>query len=79
MKLFELDQTDLEVGYYDPAKDEYNKRHLDDTRKPTLTLMALNRLKRMRALRKLEALKRQDLLAVMYAAGDDAAGGGMGF
>ena len=55
------------------------KRNLDDTRKPLLTLAILNRLKRMRALKKLEALKRQDLLSVMYAAPEADAGGGMGF
>lgn len=77
MKIFEFDATNTTTGYYDPAKDEYNKRHIDDTRKPILTLAALNRLKRMRALRKLEKLKRQDLLGIMYAAPEPDAGGGM--
>jgi hypothetical protein len=72
-----VDQRDLETAIYEPAEDEYNKRHLDDTRKPVLTLATLNRLKRMRALRKLEALKREDLIAVMYAAPSDAGGGGL--
>ena len=77
MKLVEFYQSpdEMSTGYYDPAKDEHNARHLDDTRKPILTLAALNRLKRMRALRKLEKLKRQDLFGVMYAAPDEAAGG----
>ncbi len=60
MKIFELEQNEISNGYYDPARDEYNKRHLDDTRKTVLTLAALNRLKRTRALRKLEKLKRQE-------------------
>jgi len=76
MKIFELDNRDVESGYYDASQDEYHKRHLDDTRKPVLTLAALNRLKRMRALKKLEALKRQDLLAVMYAQPSAEGGGG---
>jgi hypothetical protein len=79
MKILEFDQASIETGYYDPSKDEFNARHLDDTRKPVLTLAALNRLKRMRALRKLEKLKRQDLLGVMYAAPAEAPGGMPGF
>lgn len=76
-----LEQNDLETGYYDPAEDKVNKRELNDTRKPILTLKHLNRLKKMRALRMLEKLKREDLLAIMYGApADDSGGmGGMGF
>ena len=79
MKLFEfLDQQDLETAYYDPAEDELGTRTPSDIRKPKLTLKHLNRLKKVRALRKLENLKREDLLGIMYAAPDDAAAGGMG-
>ena len=77
MKIFEFDQTDATTGYYDPARDEFTKRHIDDTRKEKLTLSALNRLKRMRALRKFEKAKRQDLLGVMYSPAEPE-GGGMG-
>ncbi len=83
MKLFEfLDDDDLQTGYYDPAEDKVNKRELNDTRKPVLTLKHLNKLKKMRALRMLEKLKREDLLAIMYGATADEGGGmggGMGF
>lgn len=80
MKLFEFDKDSIATGYYDPAKDNFNARHLSDTRKPVLTLSTLNRLKRMRALRKLEKLKHEDLLGVMYAAPEESGGlGGGGF
>jgi hypothetical protein len=79
MKIFEFDQQSISTGYYDPSRDELNKRNLSDTRKPVLTLAHLNRLKRMRALRKLEKLKRQDLMDVMYAAPEEAPGGMPGF
>lgn len=80
MKIYEFDQREVSTGYYDPARDDMTRRNLDDTRKPLLTLAILNRLKRMRALKKLEALKRQDLLSVMYAAPEgDGGGGGFGF
>lgn len=78
MKLFELDQSDLQTAYYDPTRDQLNAAKITDTRKPTLTLRALNRLKKMRALRRLEDLKRQDLFTIMYAdPAAEAGGGGM--
>lgn len=77
MKLYELDGSDLETAYYDPAEDKVNARLPTDTRKAKLTLRALNRLKKMRALRRLEGLKRQDLFGVMYAEPDQGGGGGM--
>lgn len=78
MKLFELDQGAVATGYYDAAEDKHNQRKLSDTRKPKLTLRKINRLKKMRALNQLENLKRQDLLAVMYAAPEEDPNGGMG-
>lgn len=77
MRLLEfLDQQDYETALYDPSEDEVSRRVPNDTRKQKLSLRHLNRLKRLRALNKLEGLKREDTLAVMYAAPDE--GGGMG-
>jgi hypothetical protein len=70
-----LTQDEMETGYYDPAEDKFNKRELNDTRKPTLTLKHLNKLKKMRALRTLEKLKREDLLAIMYGQPEEDSGG----
>lgn len=80
MRLIEfLDQDDLNTAYYDPAEDKVGVRKPSDTRKQPLTLRLLNRLKKIRALRRLEQLKREDLLSIMYASADDAGmGGGMG-
>lgn len=80
MRLMEfLDQNDLNAAYYDPAEDKVGVRTPNQTRKPKLSLRHLNRLKKVRALRKLEKLKREDLLTIMYAPPDPAAGGmGMG-
>lgn len=78
MRLLEfLDQQDYETALYDPSQDEVSMRVPNDTRKTVLTLRHLNRLKRLRALDKLEGLKREDLLGIMYAAPDES-GGGMG-
>lgn len=78
MKLFELEQQDFETGYYDPNEDKVNQRLPTDTRKPVLTLKHLNRLKKMRAVQKLENLKRQDLLKIMYGQPPAEDGGGAG-
>lgn len=79
MRLLEfLDQNDYATAYYDPTKDEVNRRVPNDTRKPRLFLRHLNRLKRIRALNKLENLKREDLLGVMYAVPEEPPMGGGG-
>jgi hypothetical protein len=79
VKLLELlDDQDYKTAYYDPSKDEANIHNIGDQRKPVLTLKHLNRLKRIRALRKLENLKREDLLVIMYGIPDEGADGGMG-
>ncbi len=75
MKLFEFTTDDLMTGYYDPTEDKYNMRAAYKTRMPVLTLKHLNRLKKMRAVQKLEKLKRQELLSVMYAQPDEQGGG----
>ena len=79
MKLFELENNDVLSGYYDPADDTLNTRHPDQTRHPRLFLRHLNRLKKMRALKKLKDLQRQDLLGIIYATPDEQSGGGMSF
>jgi hypothetical protein len=54
---------------YDPDSDELGAADIMDTRKDRLTLRDLNRLKKLRAFRKLEMLKRQDTLAAIYGQG----------
>lgn len=61
-----------EYGYYDPREDELAAARPDNTRKATVTLKDLNRLKKMRAQKKLQALKREDLMSIMYAAPEGA-------
>lgn len=81
MKLMEfVKPEDAAIGYYDPNEDKINQRQRDNTRKTDLTLRDLNRLKKMRAQKKLQALKRQDLLGIMYGAPEESpGGGGVGF
>lgn len=68
MKLYEfVTPEQASDGYYDPKADLVSAARQDDTRKATVTLKDLNRLKKMRAQKKLQALKREDLMSVMYA------------
>lgn len=74
MKLFELNDS-MAKGFYDPTSDEVSAAQIESTRKPRLTLKDLNRLKKLRAFRKLQDLKRQDHLATIYGQADDDGGG----
>jgi hypothetical protein len=56
----------------DPAKDRYTQRSAYDTRKPTLTLATLNKLKKIRANRRLNVLVRQETMQKMYGIPDES-------
>lgn len=74
MKIYEFDQNS-NPGMYSAANDTLTKRKIEDTRKDKLTLADLNRLKKLRAFRRLEDLKRQDLLSVIYGQPEEDDGG----
>jgi hypothetical protein len=61
----------------DFIKDYSSKglRDVDDSRKPVITLRHLNKLKKMEAIRKLEKVRREALLKVMYGGGGGEEGG----
>lgn len=74
---FIVEAEEQDIGRYDPTEDELSRLHFDDTRKPKLTLQNLNRLKKIRATKKLEQLQKEDLLQIMYGApagGEEEAG-----
>lgn len=80
MKLYEFDrpldsETNKMPGMYDASQDTVNRIEKTDTRKNELTLKDLNRLKKLRAFRRLEALKDQDSLALIYGQSDGEDGG----
>ncbi len=64
------------LSNYSVNDDKINTRSRDDTRKPKLMLIDVNKLKKIRALKKLAALKRQDVLDIMYGGASEEAGGG---
>lgn len=65
-----------EPAYYNPENDDYSRLRTDDTTRPRVTLKHLNRLKKMRAARKLENLVRRDVLSMMYGTPEPEAGAG---
>jgi hypothetical protein len=73
--LVELDAAD--IGRYNPEEDKLSRFHYSDKRKPVVTFRDLNRLKKIRATRKIEELQTGDLLSVMYSQpeGDESSGG----
>ena len=77
MKAQEIEST---YGYYSPEDDQLNRFKKTDTRKSKLTLRAVNKLKKIKATRRLEQLKRNDMLELIYGSGGgDEGGGGGGF
>lgn len=68
---------ELTPGYTDNDNDMVMKRNISNSRKPTITLSDLNRLKKMKAAKDLENLMRADFLEIIYGAGDEEQGGGL--
>lgn len=68
-----VENEEPDTSLYDPNQDEVRQAHMDDTRKPSLTLRMINRLKKMRASKKVEQAKKKEFLGIMYAKpkGDD--------
>lgn len=67
--ILEFNDENIQYSMRDVSQDEIGKRNLDDTRKPKLTLRDLNRLKKIRATRKLAQLQKKGLLQLMYGQG----------
>lgn len=69
---------ELTPEYKDLAKDRVMRREIFNSRKPKVTLLALNKLKKMRAAKDLENLMRADFLQIIYNTGEEGAAGGGG-
>jgi hypothetical protein len=67
---------ELEPIYRNDEDDMIMQRHAHDSRKPTITLLSLNKLKKMRAAKDLENLMRGDFMEIIYGStGEEAPGG----
>lgn len=67
------------MEFYDPAHDKIQQRHKTDTRKKMLSLEDIGKLRKVRALKKLESEKHKKLAGYMYRrpAGDSGGAGGL--
>ncbi|AUS03022.1 hypothetical protein NVP2275O_441 [Vibrio phage 2.275.O._10N.286.54.E11] len=80
MKLVELFEANTDTLY--DAEDDKRVYSLDDTRKPTLTLRELNKLRKYRDFKKRQDAERDSIAAVVYASPDEGTNmpsGGGGF
>lgn len=68
MKQDDLKFTQDFFGYFniEDAKGQLLYKNIDDTRVPSLSLKALNKLRKIKEVKKLELIKRQDLMNIMY-------------
>ena len=57
---------ELLVEFYDPADDELGKAKMDDTRRPRLTMMHLQKLRKSRDAEKYEKAQHLEFLPDMY-------------
>ncbi len=68
---------DIQPQFQNNNDDIIQKRDLTNSRKPTITLASLNKLKKMRAAKDLENLMRGDFLEIIYGAPAEEQGGGI--
>lgn len=68
-------EEDFNNIYYDEYRSEKGLRSETDSRKPILTLSHLNKLKKIKAVRRLDDINRRGLLKTMYGAAEDDSGG----
>ena len=53
--------------FYNPENDEFASRQMDDTRKPMVTLEQLNKLRKVREIKRAEEIEHNKFVRVMYA------------
>lgn len=66
---------ELLVEYYDPSADQMGKAHLDDTRRPRLTMLHLQKLRKSRDVEKYETAQHVNFLPDMYGQAPEQSGG----
>ena len=66
---------DMLVEFYDPADDKLGQAKMDDTRRPRLTMLHIQKLRKARDAEKYEKAQHLSFLPDMYGQTDDASGG----
>lgn len=68
----------LLVEFYDPADDELGQAKMDDTRRPRLTMLHIQKLRKSRDAEKYEKAQHLNFLPDMYGVSEQPdAGGGL--
>ena len=67
--------SELKENYF-PEHDHYHMAHIEDGRKTRLTLKHLNKLRKVRAIKRAEDIEHKKFVSVMYQAPTDAGAGG---
>jgi len=70
-----MNAKELLVEYYDPADDQMGIAHMDDTRRPRLTMLHLQKLRKSRDVEKYETAQHLDFLPDMYGQTAEPAAG----
>ena len=66
------------MEFYDPADDKLGIAHMDDTRRPRLTMLHLQKLRKSRDVEKYETAQHINFLPDMYGQTGGEEGGNMG-
>jgi len=66
-----LKATEILTEFYDTADDKLGVAHLDDSRRPRLTLMHLQRLRKSRDAERVDRAQHLEFLPDMYAPAED--------
>ena len=61
-----MNVKELLFEYYDPADDELGKAHMDDTRRPRLTMLHIQKLRKARDVQKYDTAQHLEFLPDMY-------------
>lgn len=68
---------ELLVEFYNPADDSAGVAHMDDTRRPRLTMLHLQKLRKARDIEKYETAQHVDFLPNMYGQTAEPSGPGL--
>jgi len=73
-----MQAKDLLCEFYNPEDDQLGQAKMDDTRRPRLTMLHIQKLRKSRDAEKYEKAQHMEFLPDMYGQTPDAsAGGGM--
>lgn len=70
--------SDLLVEFYNPADDKLGQAKIDDTRRPRLTMLHLQKLRKARDVERYEQAQHLDFLPNMYGVSAENEQGGLG-